>query len=215
MYKDLLDLPIELIYLILSVLDKISFLNFGETNKISWIIIQDNILRRNLNIFPYRASIPITTKLQAEANNNPPIGSIICLEKPGPSLCSLDIPCIVVYNNPQYHYIGVILPRISYDEETKSISFGGCRIESGTYLHKEHFRLTCSNKLLINIIREEIISQLKLDTFTSEYYYVSRVNKNDIKNSGRYSLNMQENLKIGLTLSEHIILNPSFNLKSV
>ncbi len=211
MYKDLLDLPPEVIYYILGFVDKRSLLKFGEVNKATWILIQDTLLRQTINVFPYRAPIPIKTWIPPEHNPDPSPGTIICVEKPGLSLCSLDIPCVVVYNNPKYHYIGVILPRIIYDEETKSISFGECRIESGTYLHREHFRLARSNKLLINTMRAELISQLKKDTDPLEFYHVCRVNKHDLKNSGRHAGNMQENLKIGLTLSDHIILNPVFN----
>lgn len=212
MIKDLLQLPPEIVYYILGFLDKYSLLKFGEINKIAWNIIQNNLLRKTLKVFPYRAAIPDSIVIFTEHDQDPAIGHIICVERPGITLCSLDIPCVVVYNNPRYHYLGVIFPRITFDiDSSQAVVFGECRIESGTYLHKEHFRLARSSKLLIKTMREEIISKLNLNQDPQEMYYVCRVNKYDIKNSGRNLSNMKENLKMGLTLSDRVILNPVFN----
>lgn len=208
--KKLLDLPPEIVYYILGFLDKSSFLKFGEINQSCWRIIQDDLLRKTKKVFPYRASLPTDIIIPIAHEIDPCVGAIICVERPGPTLCSLDLPCVVVYNNPRYHYLGVIFPRIKVNIE-QALTFGECRIESGTYLHKEHFRLARSSKLLIKTMQDEIVSKLSLNQEPQEMYHVCRVNKYDIKNSGRNLSNMQENLKMGLTLSDRVVLNPAFN----
>ena len=195
--------------MILLLLDRKSYLQFGLVNSECWELIQDSITRSSLQVFPYKAPIPSMVFVDNNPNPNPAIGTIICVEKPGKTLCSLDIPCVVVHNPSWSNTIGVITPTIEMLRDG-TFRFGECRVESGTYLHKEHFRLARSSKTLIETMKQDIITRIKENRDSSPEYYVHKLNKYDIKGSERCYSNMQENLKMGLTLSDHIGLNPTF-----
>jgi hypothetical protein len=215
-------LPLEIIHTILQELDRNSYLTFGLVSKASSELTQDPKLRDAVGVFPYRASIPTVISISIEIDHDPVVGSIICIEKPNNGLYSLDIPVMVVYNKPDVSYIGVIIPKMTLESEIIQdgisvgseilIRFGTCRVSDRTYLHREHFRLIRSSKQLIKTMRDEIVQKLGEKSKTEDSYYVSKISRRDVVSSNRKLDNMIESLRMGLTLSDSIGLNPSFRI---
>lgn len=212
-------LPEDIFYIIPLWLDQEGFLAFGLCCKMQYLIHEGKV-RSVVGVLPYRTGIPggLYSNTEPIDGGNIRPGLITCIEKSGNGLLSRDLPFIVVHNDPDSQYLGVIFPFMhngggGWDISIGDIEFGPCRVETGIYLHREHLRLARSSnnkltKIMIDDIRGCLVAMNSYGK--QDEYLVCKINKHDFKTSYRTFNTIKNNIRLALYMSDLVRLNPTF-----